>query len=682
VQERAALFRGRLSGSRVLIVLDNAATEAQIRPLLPGAGGCLVLVTSRRRLKGLDEASVISLGVLPSPDALMLLRTVIGDTRAEAPEEVLAEIAALCGCLPLALRIAAALLRHRPTWSLEHLAGLLREQHHRVGALTDGERDLRTVFDVTYRTLSATHQQFFRRLGLVPGPEVDTFAAAALTDTDPHAAVLLLEDLVDHNLLIPHATDRYRMHDLIRLHARDLASHDTTQDRDAPLGRLLDFYQHTAGRAESLIARQPTPGPGGPGPAHAPALPDADAAWAWLRAERPNLLAALDHTTAHGMPARAIALICHVATLLFVDGPWSLAVDLFSTAIAAADVLGDQPNHARLLGLRADVLAATGDFSGSLGDLREALGLFQDLGDRTWQANVLTRLGQVRAWTGDTPAGIRDLHEALELFRDLGTALGQANALLVLGQVRGMAGDLPAALGDLHQALGLFQELEDRRVQAIALTRLATIKRRAGDYTGAITDLREAVQVNQARADLCGQAIALALLGDVHGLVGDHDQALRDLNQALDLFRQLGELLGQANTLTMLGRLHGRTGDHTTALRNLRQGLELLEQTGARGFTAWALNSYATEIAATGDTAQALALHHEALNTARETHQSDDEAGALEGIGACHAHLGDTETAATHLKKALRIYQHLSMTPDAHRVHVQLDHLTATGNPA
>jgi tetratricopeptide (TPR) repeat protein len=665
-----------------LIVLDNAAGESQVRPLLPAQAGCLVVVTSRRRLKGLDEAGVVSLGVLPRTDALLLLRSVIGDCRAAVPEGVLVECAQLCGRLPLALRIAGALVRHRPDWSVEHLVGLLRDQHARLAALTDGERDLGAVFDLSYRSLPRAHRRLFRRLGLVPGPDLDAYAAAALADTDLAAATRLLEDLVDHNLLIAHAVGRYRLHDLIRLHARDLSGRDSAGDRDAALGRLLDYYQHTAGRAHDLVARFPGPGPTGFGPAHAPALPDPDAAWVWLRAERSNLLAALDHATANNMPERVIALTVGLASMLYIDGPGTRAISRYAAAVAAADRIGDRTSQARILTVMGDARGTAGEIGAALGDLQQALGLFRGLENGAGQASALTRLGQLRACSGDPVAAIRDLSEALDLSRDLGEERVQANALTILGQVRGMSGDLPGALDDLRQALSLFRDMGDRGEQANVLTRMSTVQRRTGDFLHALDGLREALRLHQSLDNRRGQAITRSHLGQILGLVGDHEAAIRDLRDAVEQFGQLGALLGQANSLTMLGRVHGLTGDHEAALHDLRQALELIEQTGARGNTAWALNSYAAEIAATGNTAHALALHRDALDAARETHQPDDEAGALEGIGACHTRLGDPETGATHLKQALQIFQHLSMTPDAHRVQARLDHLAAAGNPA
>jgi DNA-binding SARP family transcriptional activator len=186
--QAAALYRQRLAGTRTQIVLDNAAHAAQVRPLLPGGGSCLVVVTSRRRLKALDDAQLVSLDLLSPPDAVALLRAVAGPGRLPADDPLPGEVAELCGYLPLALRIAGALLRHRLAWSLEDLAEKLRDQHQRVSALSDGDRELPAVFDLSYASLEAPHRRLWRLLGLIPGPDLDSYAAAALAEADPARA--------------------------------------------------------------------------------------------------------------------------------------------------------------------------------------------------------------------------------------------------------------------------------------------------------------------------------------------------------------------------------------------------------------------------------------------------------------------------------------------------------------
>jgi tetratricopeptide (TPR) repeat protein len=594
-----------------------------------------VLITSRRRLKGLDDAYPLPLDVLPNTDATTLLRTVAGAERFSLDDPALAEITELCGRLPLALRIAGALLRHRPTWAPEHLAELLRDLHQRVHALSDGERDLGAAFDLSYGALDEQLRLLFRRLGLVPGPDLDAYATAALTGTTSQTATRLLEDLVDHNLLIAHRTGRYRLHDLLRAHARALGDHDPAHDRQAALDRLLDYYHHTAGRADALVTPYPRPVLEVSPPAHAPALPDQEAAWAWLRTERPNLLAALSCTTTH-TPQRSIGLTASLATLLRIDGPLTQAIILDSTVAGVAEQAGDRRGQADALTELGNVRAMTGDHLGAMRDLREALRLYQTLGERRGQATALGELGQKRFLMGDYAGGASDLQKALELHRDLGDRHGQASTLAWLGQIRQATGDYPAATGDHQEALRLYRDLGDRRGQANILIELGQIGLSTGDYPG----------------------------------------AARDLQAALDLHRDFGHQLGQASALAELGNVRRLTGDFPGAVQYLEAALELYRRLGYRGNEAWALNHYAAAIAATGNHTRALNLYLDALRLARETRQPDDEARALEGIGDWYLRTGDTEAGTTQLRLALDIFQRLTLTPDTDRVQARLTQLT------
>jgi DNA-binding SARP family transcriptional activator len=670
--ERAALFRQRLAGTRTLIVLDNAASEAQVRPLLPGSAGCLLLITSRRRLRGLDDAHVLALDVLPPADAVALVRTVAGPDRIRADDPALTEVADVCGRLPLALRIAAALLPHRPAWTLQHLAGLLGDQRQRISALSDGDRDLGAALDLSYQALPGDRQQMLRYLGLVPGPDTDAWAAAALTGTDPATATRTLEDLVDHNLLLQHVAGRYRMHDLIRLHAQALAARDPAGDRDAAVGRLLDYYQHTAGRADALIARYPRPGPAGLAPAHAPALPDGDCAWAWLRAERANLLAAVQDAIGQAGHERVIALTSGLVTLLRTDGPWNQALALLTAAEAAAGSLGDQRGRAEALARVGDMRALTGDSPGAVRHLERALGLYQDAGDRLGQANALIRLAETRATMSDFPGATRCLRQALRLYRDLGERRGQASALTGLGDVRRLTCDLRGAADDLQEALQLFCDVGIPPDRAGALTRLGDVRRLTGDFPGAMRDLREALVLFRDMGDRQGQANTLNVLGQVRQGTGDSPGAAGDLQEALQLCQDLGDPLGQANALGHLGHLRLSDGDYPGAAEYLEAAIDLFRRIGSRSSEAWALNRYAALAAATGDRPRARDLYHQALRLARQAHTLDTEALALEGIGECHLHLGDAQAGIAHLSQALDIFQRQAMTPDADRVRTRL----------
>ncbi|WP_267254490.1 NB-ARC domain-containing protein, partial [Catenulispora rubra] len=265
LDERAKAFRNRLAGTRTLIVLDDAASEQQVRPLIPATPGCLVLVTSRNRLKALDDAHPLPLDVLDPADAIALLRRHAGRGRIAADDPAAARIAELCGHLPLALRITATNLAHRPAWTTDHLETRLRTGLADLAAFDDGDRRVRAAFDLSYNNLTPDQQAMFRHLGLVPGQDSDLYAAAALLDTGLFEADTLLQDLTDRSLLAETAPGRYRLHDLLREYARALAAtHEFTEQRTTALDRLLHYYAHTAQTASNAIARLPRPAPDSP----------------------------------------------------------------------------------------------------------------------------------------------------------------------------------------------------------------------------------------------------------------------------------------------------------------------------------------------------------------------------------------------------------------------------------
>lgn len=668
--ERTAMFRDRLSGTRTLVVLDNVADEAQVRPLLPGSAGCVVLVTSRRRLRSLDDTYPFSLDVLSTAEALELFRAVAGAGRVPPDDPALTEIVGLCGRLPLAVRIAAALLRHRPVWTPRHLTEQLRARSTRISALSDGDRNLSAIFDLSYRGLTVAEQRAFRYLGLVAGPDVDLYATVALTRSDPSTAGRLLNNLVDHNLVIEYAPGRYHLHDLIRLHARALAEHDPVASRDAALMRLANYYEHTAQRADALISRLPTRAPTDEPPGDGPALADADQARAWLRTERPNLLAVL--RDAGTPPAHIVGLTAGLATLLRYDGPWPDALALHARAVAAARSMDDQAGRAAALVELGIVRNLTGDAQGGLDALDEARGLYQQLGDRLGQANTLTELANIRAFIDEHQTAERDLEQALQLYRELDSPRGQATALTQLANIRRYIGDYPGAIPALEQALRLVENLDDLDGRAKVLNALGNARRYIGDLTEAARDLEDALHLHEHLRHQLGRANTLSELGELRRLTGDYPAATRCLEQGLRIYQDLGNQMGQANAQVWLGSVRHATGDLDGATGLLHTAVDTFRRIGSRGSEAWALNRLAAVIATTGDLTRAEAMYRQALGLARETRQLDDEAHALEGSGECAVRSGDTAAGLDDLNRALEIFQQLTMRRDADRVCARL----------
>jgi NB-ARC domain len=302
LEARAALWRDKLVGRPLLLVLDDAASSRQVIPLLPGSGPSLVLVTSRRRLSALD-ASAISLDTLSPAEAASLLIRLVGRPGLTPEEPGVADLVRLCGGLPLAIGMVARQLHHHPGWSLAERAAELASARDRVELMATEELSVAAAFDLSYADLTEDQQRLFRRLGLHPGSGIDAAAAAALDETDIATARGRLEALYDQYLLTEPVHGRYRLHDLLGAHARALGARaDPVADRDQATARLLDYYQHTVACAEALLAGQAAPSPVPSSlisSAQLTALGGRDQALTWLRTERANLLACLDHAAVH-----------------------------------------------------------------------------------------------------------------------------------------------------------------------------------------------------------------------------------------------------------------------------------------------------------------------------------------------------------------------------------------------
>jgi tetratricopeptide (TPR) repeat protein len=640
LQARMALWRDHLATRQLLLVLDDALGHDQVRPLLPGAGGSVVLITSRRHLTALEDARAISLDTLPPGQAARLLVRLTGRPDLDPGDPAVAELAALCGYLPLAVGMVARQMHHHPAWAPADLVGDLASARNRLELMEAENLSAAAAFDLSYQDLTAEQQRFFRRLGLHPGTDIDAYAAAALHDGDLVTARRHLTALYDHYLLTEPARGRYRLHDLIREHARSLAESDPPADQEAALNRLMDYYQHTAAIAEALLTphTRPRSGPAASAspPSAVPDLPDRTLALAWARAERANLLACLDHATRTAQHARVVALTAAIATLLRQDGPWADAIALHTTAMHAARHASDRPGEADALNELGAVRHLTGDYRGATEAQEEALGIYRDLHDRLGQANVLNYLGLVRRLTGDFPGAAEVLEEALGICRDLGDRLGQANALRYLGVVREQSGDFPGATEAEEEALGIFRDLGERGGQAHALNDLGLIRLHTGDFPGAAQALQEALGICRDLGDRLGQATALGFLGVVRRLTGDYPGAAQALDEALGISREIGDRGGEAETLNDMGALHRVRGD--------------LEQ--------------------------AASYHRQALELAREIGSPWDEAEALAGLGRCALAAGHPAEAKDGLRQSQEIFVRIGATAEIAGVAAELDALT------
>jgi tetratricopeptide (TPR) repeat protein len=679
---QARLYRSLLSGKRMLVMLDNARDVGQIRPILPGAGGCVVLITSRRRLADLEEAVPLTLETLPSGQAAQLFTRLAPASSAE-PEAV-AELVRRCGRLPLAIRLLAGRLRHHPSWTVADLVAAVEESGDELEEIHAGSASAAAAFDLSYADLEADQQRLFRCLGLHPGPDIDARAAAAMVGADLAPARRLLDALYDNHLVEETARGRYAMHDLLRAYARARAAGDgdDADGGDAPTGRLLDYYLRSAQAAgRHLSPRADPPADAGP-PGLIPPLSTRDQALAWMRAERVNLQACVERAAATGRHAEAIAIAEAMSTFLYDEGYWDQARSVYQTAAAAGKAAGDQSgvaaaltslgaSQAMALNYRGSVQYVIGDYRAATDTLSQARQLFRGLGDPAGHAEVLLRLAAVQLDTGDYPGAAGTLAEALPIYRELGDGPGQAATLGHLGTVAFETGDYPAAAEALAEALARYRDLGDGVGQATVLGDMSAVQAATGGHEAASGGLTEALALSRRLRYRLGEANALNYLGALQFATGDYPAAAGALSQALGIYGEIGDTRGQARALSNLGAVQGATGDYPAAGISLTQALGLGREIGDRSGQAGALNHLGDVRLASGDQAEALGSFTSVLAIARELGTPRHEARALAGLGRCLAGRGDMPGAASHLSQALAIYQRLNL-PEAAQVAAEL----------
>ncbi len=564
---QAALYRSQLAGRRVLIVLDNARDAVQVRPLLPGAATCLVVVTSRSRLTGLvaaHGAHPVMLDLLTESEARQLLSRRIGPDRVAAEPAALEDLIAACARLPLALAIVAARAAIDPHLPWGTLAVQLRDAGGRLGALSidDPHTDVRLVFSWSYRALTPPAARLFRLLGLHPGPDTSAAAAASLVAQPLCDVRPLLAELARANLLVEPTPGRYTFHDLLRAYAADLARQtDTDEQRQAATVRILDHYLHTAYTANRLLhpPRDPiilTP----PQPGTIPEYPtDHRQALDWFTTEQPVLLAVVDHATANGFDTHTWQLAWTLDTFLDRQGHWHDWAAIERAAVAAAERLGDPIAQARAYRLLGHAHARLGRFDDDADThLRRALDLYGQAGDLVGQAHTHHNLSHLRWRQGRHTEALDHNLRALDLYRAVGHRPGEARALNGVGWSHAELGDHEQALVYCREALALFQELGDDEGLATTWDSLGYAHHHLGHNDEAITCFQHALDLYRDVRERHQEAVTLNALGNTHRAAGKPHAARAAWQQALAIFSRLDHPDADA----VRAKLHGL--DHTT----------------------------------------------------------------------------------------------------------------------
>jgi tetratricopeptide (TPR) repeat protein len=549
-QAQASLYRSLVAGRRVLVVLDNARDAGQVRSLLPGTATCLVVVTSRSQLPGLvvaEGARPLPLGLLPAAEAGELLARHLGPDRAAAEPQAVAELIGLCAGLPLALSTVAARAAAQPEFPLAALAAQLRDTRGRLDALDAGDpaTSMRAVLSWSCRHLDPPAAAMFRLLGIHPGTDISTAAAASLAGLAPRDAREALAALRRAHLLAEHVPGRFGMHDLVRAYAAEQASavDSDTMRRDA-LCRVLDHYLHT-GRAASVLlrpAREPPPLAQPPRPgAQAEDLAGYEQALAWFEAERPVLLAAIAEAAGGGLVTHAWQICRAFDNFADIRGHWHDYARAQRTALSAAGQAGDVTGQAHAhCGLGSALRAhGYGPLDEARTHLLRALDLFTQLNDHTGRARAHDELARILDVQGRYREALVHGQQALDLYRTAGHAAGQGSALNRIGWALAHLGEPQRAVGYCEQAISTLQEHGDGWAEAAAWDSLGYAHYLLSHHTEAIACYQRSCDMAHQIRDTNHEADVLLRLGDAHQAAGDQDAARRAWQQALAIIDDL-----------------------------------------------------------------------------------------------------------------------------------------------
>jgi tetratricopeptide (TPR) repeat protein len=538
---RCGLFRTILANRTALLVLDNVAATEQVRPMLPGLPGCVVVVTSRNQLGGLvavEGATTMTLDLLPPDEARLMLAARLGPTRIAAEPAAVDDIIAACARLPLAMAMVAARAAIHPRFGLADIAAELRSAGDGLAALPAGEpgTDVRDVLSWSYTRLGAPTARLFRLLGLHRGPDITAPAAASLAGLPLGAVRPLLAELTRAHLVAEHAPGRYTFHDLLRAYALELAdSEDDGSGRHAAWSRMLDHYLHTVHAAVRLLDPDPYPiTPQEPAPGVTPeTFDDRGSALGWLATEHPVLLAAISRAPGTPLDTRTWQLAWSVGEFIDRVGDRTENLTAQVADLAAAQRSADRP-------LQADVQLRLGRthlrchrFDLATTHLRAAMALFSELGDRAGQARTHRCLSTLAEVEGRHSAARGHAQRAMDLFWSAGSQAGSARALNGIGWYHAELGDYRRALRFGEQALDLLRRNGDRIGEARTLASLGTAYHQLGQFPRAIDCYRRAVELFGAAGDGYREASVLTRLAETYQAIGDLDAAQQSWQRAV-----------------------------------------------------------------------------------------------------------------------------------------------------
>jgi tetratricopeptide (TPR) repeat protein len=605
---RIAQWRSETAGKRLLLVLDNAATESHVRPLLPSSSDSLVVVTSRRRLAELGATAALSLDTLPLEHGIALFRAMAGELRTESDPEDLVRVVESAGRLPLAIRIAGSRLRSRPAWTVAHLANLLRDSERRAHILAVADHSIAEVLSLSYLALPEDSQRVFRLLGLHPGSDFDRAATAALAELRPNRAERVLERLLEDNLLQQASPDRYRFHDLVRDYARELLTRsEDDAARQAAAQRLMDYYVGATHICSQLLDRGTYRfTPHADWPVHLPTIGSPSEALAWLQTEYAVLLAVARDAAATGRPRDAWQLPCAVDPFLVLQNSREDWRQLLTVALEAAQREQDASAEATLLGTLGVLQRDRGAHEDAERLLTRAAAISHRIGDLPGEALQVAGIGILQLRLGHFQAAYDNFAQARELSVDAADEKLYAAITNNLSSMCVELGRVDEAIHLATEALAAYRRLRHPQVESLANLNMGRALLQKGQPAEAVRYLQTALRLSRETSYRNGEVFAGAWQATAHRLLGLPSQALAYGTEALGVARESELRDGACEALLAIGWTYYSTGDHTGAAERFalvvdiagHDNLAVYEALGADGLAHLALSRNQSDQAA------------------------------------------------------------------------------------
>jgi len=674
--DRAALWRAQVSRRRAVVILDDVARLNQIGPLLPADDGrSLVLITSRHRIPDLTGTRVLTLDVLPVNDAIALFRQVAGGSRAQDDHDV-ATAVELCGRLPLAIQVTAGRLAQDYPYRLGDLVAELSRPPALAG-WAGVSLELVPAFDLSYRALEPGYQQFFRRLGLSPCAQISPHAAAALGGSTLAGAEEAIAALLDHHLLTRAPDGQYRFHDLVRGYAAMCAARDDSPSvhRQA-LGRLFDYYLHTADEADRVLYpfRRRMPVAVTRPPATTPAVATQEEAAGWLEAEWRNVLQAAQYAARHEWKRKCADLVHALAGFLRIRAYWDEAIAAQTLALQASRDIADPGRIAQAALELCEVSQETGRHEETLPLAEDAASIYRAQADRRGEAHALDQIGMAHARVTRYREALAHFHEARIMYRAAGDQHGVADTLSHAGIACWHLGRYKDATDHLGEALSLYRAAGDRRGEAKTLNNLGRMQLLSGYHRDALKSYQHSLKIFAEIGGAQNEAILYHNIGGVYDYKGSYEQALAAYHRALVIYREIGDMPNQADVLNDIGAIYRKAECYDQALIHHEQAKLIAEEIGNQSQQVIAMRGIADVCRASGRYTEAIEQYHTVLRLAREIGDPYEEAKILEGIAETTVSTRRPDAARIIFRQALDIFERLGV-PEAESARIRIESL-------